>query len=140
MRRIVWITPLLTAAACLWTYLRNSTDPGVALSISAFAVVTAFVYALRAFRRQRQWAETHVLVVTDQELHFQDGPIELRVPFETVTSLVVKRRGSTVRALTLKYDSHREFLSRYENAEQLTQLLIVRIPPDRVKDFSWLHV
>ena len=140
MRSVLWVTPLLTAAACFWAYRENKTDFGVALAVGVLAVAVAFAYALRAFTRHRQWVATHTLFVTDRGLLFQDGLTELSVPFESVTSLAVKRRGSRVRALILKYDSHREILGRYEDLEVLAQLLVARIPPDRVTEFAWFHV
>jgi hypothetical protein len=139
-RTLSFFVPLvggLVAIRGLW----GNTEHFVAATVVVVLVfVILVVVAVRAYRRFVRRSLEHTLFVLDEGLLFKEGEIELKVPFGAIQELAIKRRGSTVLGIALKYDGHREILPGYEDIQLLAQLLQQRVQPERVSTFSWFHV
>jgi hypothetical protein len=109
-------------------------------SVAAILVVIAIAVAVRGQRRCERHAAGHTLLITDDGVLFQDRGVELRVPFDAIQELAIKRRKSVVLAIVLKYDGRQRIMSDYEDLELLAQLLQEKVGRERVSTFSWFHV
>lgn len=140
MRHSIWFAPLLVAGFCVLAFRSSRDDIASQVVISLAMTVLAFGFTWSGYRKYLRWAANHILIVSEDALHFQDGSTDLRVPFTSIATLAIKRRHSKVHGIILKHDSERKLLHGYDNLDALAQLLTARIPPDRIKEFAWFHV